>query len=89
MSQGMVFKQSFIKKFEQAFLAGYFGNQPIPIEAIRLFEIQALLDRWSGRVARFDQDVTNGSVPAAKRLKIILESSYYRRTLNRLMQSVT
>jgi O-antigen/teichoic acid export membrane protein len=89
MSQGIVFRQSLIKKFEETFLSGYFRNEPVPIQAVRLFEIQALLDRWSGRVARFEQLVADGSVPTAKRLKLTLESRYYRRSLDRLIQSVS
>jgi O-antigen/teichoic acid export membrane protein len=35
---------------EQEFLFGYFGPSPIPYKIIRLYEVQALLVRWSRRV---------------------------------------
>ena len=33
--------------WEAAFLAGYFGEDPIPIGAVRLFELLALLYKWA------------------------------------------
>jgi serine/threonine protein kinase len=36
-----------LARFEQAFLAGYFGDRPVPISEVRLFELQALLDRYA------------------------------------------
>lgn len=35
--------------YEREFLAGYFGQSPIPYRIIRLYEVQALLVRWSGK----------------------------------------
>jgi aminoglycoside phosphotransferase (APT) family kinase protein len=36
--------------YEREFLAGYFGQSPIPYEIIHLYEVQALLVRWSGKM---------------------------------------
>lgn len=36
---------------ERAFLAGYFGDEPVPWRAIRLYEVQATLDKWASMVA--------------------------------------
>jgi aminoglycoside phosphotransferase (APT) family kinase protein len=88
MSQGMVFKQSLIEKYEQIFLLGYFGDDSAPIRAIRLYEIQALLDRWSGRAARSEGQFASGS-GAAARLMSTFENRYYRKTLNNLLQSLS
>jgi hypothetical protein len=35
---------------EREFLLGYFGSSPIPYRIIRLYEVQAVLVRWSRRV---------------------------------------
>ena len=36
--------------YAQEFLSGYFGQTPIPYRIIRLFEVQALLVRWSSKI---------------------------------------
>jgi hypothetical protein len=36
-----------LARYEQAFLAGYFGERPVSIAQVRLFEMQALLDRYA------------------------------------------
>lgn len=36
--------------YAQEFLFGYFGQTPIPYRILRLFEVQALLVRWSSKI---------------------------------------
>ena len=36
--------------YEQEFLSAYFGQSPIPYRIIRLYEVQALLVRWSSKI---------------------------------------
>lgn len=36
--------------YEREFLAGYFGQSPMPYRILRLYEVQALLVRWSGKM---------------------------------------
>jgi hypothetical protein len=36
--------------YEREFLSGYFGECPIPYRIIRLYEVQALLVRWSSKI---------------------------------------
>jgi len=36
--------------YEREFLSGYFGQSPIPDRIIRLYEVQALLVRWSSKI---------------------------------------
>jgi Phosphotransferase enzyme family len=36
--------------YEREFLSGYFGRSPIPYRIIRLYEVQALLVRWSSKI---------------------------------------
>ena len=36
--------------YAQEFLSGYFGQTPIPYRILRLFEVQALLVRWSSKI---------------------------------------
>jgi len=51
-SFGLAFNSKQLIKYEQEFLAGYFGAEPVPFKAIQIYKIQALLDYWSSIVAR-------------------------------------
>ncbi len=45
LSRGLAFANKRIDEYEKAFLCGYFGDE-IPHEAVRLFELKAMLTRW-------------------------------------------
>lgn len=47
MTQGLAFEQKRLQRYEAAFLEGYFDGKPVPREAIQLFEVLLLLDKWS------------------------------------------
>jgi hypothetical protein len=36
--------------YEREFLSGYFGQSPLPYRIIRLYEVRALLVRWSSKI---------------------------------------
>jgi len=46
-SLGFAFGRRAIARYEEAFLRGYFGGEDPPASRLRLFELQALLDKWS------------------------------------------
>ena len=46
-SLGLAFGRRAIERYEGAFLRGYFGEEDVPTSPIRLFALQALLDKWS------------------------------------------
>ena len=50
-TSGLLFGRA-IDRLEPAFLAGYFGGDPVPLHEIRLYELLLLLDKWSARLAR-------------------------------------
>ena len=50
-SLGLAFGPSSLRRLERAFLDGYFAGAPAPMERIRLFELQALLDKWASQTA--------------------------------------
>jgi hypothetical protein len=50
-TQGLLFGRA-IHRLEPAFLAGYFGTEPVPRSEIRLFELLLMLDKWSARTIR-------------------------------------
>ena len=47
LSAGALLPTRRADRYESAFLSGYFEGERIPYPAIRLYETQALLDRWS------------------------------------------
>jgi aminoglycoside phosphotransferase len=50
-TRGLLFGPA-IERLKPAFLAGYFGPDPIPSDAIRVYELLLVLDKWSARTTR-------------------------------------
>lgn len=73
MTQGLAFSSKELGADEQAFLKGYFGQESIPYPAIRLYEVLALLDKWSSAIARTYQQPN--SVKIVARLNIMLRNN--------------
>ncbi|MEZ4870525.1 MAG: phosphotransferase [Caldilineaceae bacterium] len=65
LGQGLLFSPARLAAYEQAFLQGYWGTEPIPYAQIRLFEVQALLDYWTSQSA----SVRGQNRSGAKRFK--------------------
>jgi hypothetical protein len=86
MSHGLVFSQEQLKNYEQAFLKGYFGQKTILYPAIRLYEMLALLDKWSS--------VIISSYRRSVRLKWVshmtaaLASLYFKRNTKHLLKEI-
>lgn len=49
-SLNMAYDSDQFALYEREFLSGYFGQSPIPYRIIRLYEVQALLVRWSSKI---------------------------------------
>jgi hypothetical protein len=86
ISQGLAFRSDQLSAYEQAFLEGYFEKEPIPYGAIRLYEILALLDRWSSMVARLSQQA--GFKKSISRLQLMLMGPYFKRRLHSLLAEI-
>ena len=86
VSQGLAFRPDQLSAFEEAFLKGYFGKEPVPYSAIRLYEVLALLDRWSSIVAKLYQ--RSGFKKSIGRLQMLLISLYFKRRLNSLLAEI-
>jgi aminoglycoside phosphotransferase (APT) family kinase protein len=50
-TRGLLFGRA-VERLEPAFLTGYFGSEPVPRNAIRVYELLLVLDKWSARVSR-------------------------------------
>ncbi|HEU0295010.1 MAG TPA: hypothetical protein VFR47_19870 [Anaerolineales bacterium] len=86
VSQGLAFSANQLATHEQAFLKGYFDQEPIPYSAIQLYEALALLDKWSSTIARLYQQPD--SIQIATRLKIKLASRYFKRRAKSLLEEL-
>ena len=53
VSQGLLFSSRQLETYESAFLTGYFGTGQIPYLNIRLYEMLALLDKWSSLMTHY------------------------------------
>ena len=87
LSNGLAFRADHLATYEQAFLEGYFGQEPIPYPVIRLYEALALLDKWSSRTARSYQRA-NIIKKIVGRLNIKLMSRYFEQKVKSLLAEV-
>jgi hypothetical protein len=86
ISQGLAFSSDQLTAYECAFLKGYFDKQSIPYAAIRLYEMLALLDKWSSVVAKSFQQ--KKLLKIASRLKMILINQYFRNSTQNLLAEI-
>jgi len=69
---------------EAQFLAGYFGEEPIPWRPLRLFEVQLLLHNW--RRATYSAREASLAAKPTRKLRLMLKRPYYRRLVSRLLR---
>jgi len=81
--RSLVFDNTTIRSLENAFVGGYFGSAPVPIMAIRLFEIQALLDRWCSM--KYSLERATGWRKPIKHSLTIGRATFFRRYLEELV----
>lgn len=81
ISGGMAFDPQWIKRCKQAFLRGYFEDEPIPQATIALFQIHHVLDKWTSLAAHFQRrrwtwrrltDMTRNSL-SVRRFKAVIQ----------------
>lgn len=84
VSQGLAFPNQSLARYEQAFLAGYFGEQSIPRRIIRLYEILTLLDKWSSMASPADRQMA-GSTGPTRGWQLALRNRYFRKRTGYLL----
>jgi Ser/Thr protein kinase RdoA (MazF antagonist) len=90
-TQGLAFSTEHLRRYEQAFLAGYFGSDPLPVATIRLFEVQAVLDKWASTVELFGgprTPIRRIWDPRKWRVEFRLRSRFLRRHVTRLLREM-
>ena len=87
VSQGLVFSSDQLSGYERAFLEGYFEQNHIPYPQIRLYEILALLDKWSSVITYSQQ--RRAKFKTFGQTKTALISRYFKISANRLLNQIT
>ena len=86
LSLGLVTSRARLERYEREFLAGYFGDEPIPLREIRLFETLVLLDKWVARMARLRRP--RGPVKAVTvRVMVLLMKRSFKKSAARLLEA--
>lgn len=86
VSQGLAFSSDQLRAYESAFLKGYFGTKAIPYSAIRLYEILALLDKWSSAMAYYHQ--RSAKFKLLGRARVMLTNGYFKRSTKSLLKEI-
>lgn len=50
-THGLAFPATALDRWERQFLAGYYGEKHVPLEAVRAYQLLILLDKWAATVA--------------------------------------
>ena len=70
----------------EAFLQGYFGDDPVPHEAIRLFELQLTFERWAQGMMGYYQ--STGARRLAKRCRLTVLCHLFLGIARRLIEDI-
>lgn len=86
MSRGLACRPRRVEQLERQFLSGYFETQCIPLDHIRLFECQALIERWAANTYRA-RDARNWK-RLAKKGRVMWSDAFMRNLVDRLLDDV-
>lgn len=86
ISQGLAFSSDQLAALERAFLKGYFGKEPIPYPAIRLYEALMLLEKWSNTIAKIHQQtILNKPI---RQINAVFLNQYFKRRAKKLLKKI-
>ena len=81
-SSGYAISPELSAQYEQQFLYGYFGGEQIPWEAVRLFEVQALMDNWAAQIATSYRKAQRSSMGIGTKLRLGFINRFYDKLLS-------
>ena len=84
-TRGLLFSSAALAAWEDAFLDGYFDGGPRPLAALKLFEAQAVLNKWAAVRSRA---LGNGAVPPAGGLRVRAWGAFLARYLRRVLRDL-
>lgn len=79
---GAAFEPRLLDRLEGRFLSGYFGDDPVPTEAVRAYQLVVLLDKWSAAAGRRPGHRLTGAVDSPGRW---MRHAYFRSQAQRLV----
>lgn len=82
VTQGLTEDPRWLDRLERSFVDGYFGSEPVPWQAIRLYQVIVLLDRWCSQPPAAPS-VMGGRLLGA--LARPLVNRHFRREVRRLL----
>jgi hypothetical protein len=82
-SQGLWIARAELDRHKRAFVEGYFG-QAVPWEAVRLFELQALLYRWASAAQGMQE--STGVRRLLKQARFTVRNRFFNQYARRLME---
>lgn len=86
-TQGLALAQDDLARYETALWRGYFGSEPVPLAAVRAYQLLVLLDKWSDLVSK---RIPHGVVrPRLHELRVQVASRHFRSEVNRLVTALT
>ena len=89
LAQGFLFNNKQLATYEDAFLCGYWGAEPVPYAQIRLYEVQALLDYWTSQASVLKRIQPQTSIKMTKQqVKLSLMNRFLFTYSNRLLDTI-
>ncbi len=86
-SQGWLPGAHVMAEYENEFLQGYFGERPIPLTTIRIFEIQQILEWWC--VLLYHYQTASGLRRLAKRIRLLVWGRHLARYVRKGLDEVS
>jgi hypothetical protein len=88
LTQGLAFNSECISRYEREFLVGYFRKQSIPRNAVRLYEVLLLLNKWSLQMPHIGQRAAGKYGGATETLRLALTNRFFRKSIRLLLRDV-
>lgn len=82
VSQGFAFSQSHLDGIEAAYLAGYFGDAEVPLDAVRSYQVLILFDKWAAMASK--QKNGPRALQELRRRRVQIVNRYYAQEARRL-----
>ena len=87
LSLGLATHPGTVAAYQREFLAGYFGEEQVPTEAILLFQALFLMDSWASQLETYTKQKT-GLKRVYHKLYLALLNRRYRSIMQRLLSKI-
>jgi hypothetical protein len=87
-SFGLAVRAPVIHSCQEAFLSGYFQNNAVPIESLRLYQVSVLLDSWSAQLDNRNRG-RHGVNGLYDKVYLAILGRHYQTMIKRLLNSLS